>query len=106
MTMCPLQVSATDADSGEGGTVTYSILSRNEEGIFTLDPVTGWLGVINGGKINRDLKPVYYLAIEATDGMWIYSENDQVCFIPKCVMLIIGYHSNQTHKNVHSYKYM
>lgn len=62
------QVSALDVDSFEGGQVTYSILSGNEDNIFQLDPKTGVLSVVNGLKIDEDTKPVYYLAIEAMDG--------------------------------------
>ncbi|KAL7060663.1 hypothetical protein AAHC03_09203 [Spirometra sp. Aus1] len=36
-------LSATDADEGPRGKVTYSIISGNEEGHFDLDEQTGWL---------------------------------------------------------------
>lgn len=38
-----LIVSASDKDSGIFGNITYKIASGNEEGIFGIDPLQGWL---------------------------------------------------------------
>ncbi len=57
-------VSATDPDSGD--TLTYSIISGNEDGKFTIDGTTGEITV--EGALDRETADTYTLTVEVDDG--------------------------------------
>ena len=58
---------ATDADSGVNMDITYTI-QLPDFGIFTLDPTTGILSIMDNTDINRETIDEYQLIIVATDG--------------------------------------
>lgn len=58
------------------GTVTYSIWSGDEEGIFLLELTSGQLSVDSGAGLDYNKQDVYTLMIRATDG-WLKLENMQ-----------------------------
>lgn len=60
-----LHVIAIDRDSRDNGRVSYSILSGNEDGAFSLDPVSGILAVTR--PLDRESKNQYTLNVTATD---------------------------------------
>ena len=59
-------VSAVDLDSGNLGTVTYSIESGNNNNAFTIHPTSGL--VATAGALDRELQDLYQLTVLATDG--------------------------------------
>ncbi|KAM3963659.1 dachsous cadherin-related 1 [Aphomia sociella] len=59
-------VSATDADSGRFGTVTYRIVSGNDNDVFRIDRSTGEILVTKPALIQANGK--YDLEVSATDG--------------------------------------
>jgi protocadherin-16/23 len=61
-----VSVSATDADSGRFGTVTYRIVSGNDNDIFRIDRTTGEILVTKPSLIQANSK--FDLEISATDG--------------------------------------
>ncbi|XP_059202201.1 protocadherin-20 [Centropristis striata] len=63
--MSLLQVSASDADSGYNGRVTYS-LDKHTSTIFNIDPVTGQLCV--SASLDREQQSVHKLTVFARDG--------------------------------------
>ncbi|XP_055710433.1 cadherin-87A isoform X2 [Phlebotomus papatasi] len=60
-----LQVTATDPDEGDAGTVKYFILSGNDAGMFRLDPNTG---ILYPAIELSHKKGHYHLHVEARDG--------------------------------------
>ncbi|XP_055683308.1 cadherin-87A isoform X2 [Lutzomyia longipalpis] len=60
-----LQVSATDPDEGDAGTVRYYILSGNDAGMFRLDSSTG---ILYPAIELSHKKGHYHLIVEARDG--------------------------------------
>ena len=58
---------ATDADSGVNKNITYTI-QGTDFGIFTLDPTSGILSIMNNTNIDRETIDEYQLIIVATDG--------------------------------------
>lgn len=61
-----VSVSATDADSGRFGTVTYRIVNGNDNDIFRIDRSTGEILVTKPSLIQANSK--FDLEISATDG--------------------------------------
>ncbi|XP_021205801.2 protein dachsous isoform X1 [Bombyx mori] len=59
-------VSATDTDSGRFGTITYRIISGNENDIFRIDRSSGEILVTKPALIDKDKK--FRLEVSATDG--------------------------------------
>uniref|UniRef100_A0A4W6DSJ8 Cadherin domain-containing protein n=1 Tax=Lates calcarifer TaxID=8187 RepID=A0A4W6DSJ8_LATCA len=59
-----LQVSASDADSGHNGRVTYS-LDKHTSTIFNIDSVTGQLSV--SASLDREQQGIYNLTVFAQD---------------------------------------
>ena len=62
------QVSATDVDTSDGGRITYSIASGNQDDIFQIDAASGQLKVVQGQLIEYTSNAEYRLIIKATDG--------------------------------------
>lgn len=61
-----IQVIATDADEGIDGDITYSITSGNNEGLFSVDPLSGDVTLV--GELDKESKTYYVITITATDG--------------------------------------
>ena len=61
-----LSVSATDADFGANGNITYQILSGNSLGIFDLDSLSGRL-VIIAGSLDAETSLSHSLQVQASD---------------------------------------
>jgi hypothetical protein len=59
-------VSATDGDL-PAQTVTYSIVSGNEAGAFTINAATGQITVADSTPLNFETTPVFTLQVRATD---------------------------------------
>jgi protocadherin-16/23 len=60
------QVSAADADSGDNGRVSYTIIGGNTGSAFVIDPPT--TGIVKTNVIlDREITPQYKLEIEAAD---------------------------------------
>ena len=57
-------VSATDPD--EGDTVSYSITTENEDGVFEIDGSTGEIAV--AGEMSHYETPIHTLTVQASDG--------------------------------------
>ncbi|XP_030648027.1 protocadherin beta-16-like [Chanos chanos] len=68
-----LTVSATDADEGVNGEVTYEFghISRDVSKLFTLDSKTG--NVVLNGTLDFEREPSYELGIKAKDGLGLAS---------------------------------
>jgi len=65
-----IQVSATDVDTGLGGMINrYAILAGNEDGHFTINETTGFIGlqIREGVGLDRETVEHYMLTIIATD---------------------------------------
>ena len=60
------QVKATDADYGNNSVITYSLLSREYGGKFSIDALSGNITII--GKLDRENTSEVTLRIQATDG--------------------------------------
>ncbi|MCF8379125.1 MAG: cadherin domain-containing protein, partial [Bacteroidales bacterium] len=58
-------VAATDPDIGQS--ISFSIMSGNPNGAFTINSSTGLLSVTNSAEIDFELNPVFNLIIEVTD---------------------------------------
>ncbi|KAF7286531.1 hypothetical protein GWI33_004934 [Rhynchophorus ferrugineus] len=74
-------VSATDADSGKFGTVTYRIVAGNENGLFRIDRNTGEIFVNRPHQLSTRNQPYHRLNISATDGANLKSLKDAEVFI-------------------------
>ena len=61
-----IAVSATDADSGRFGTITYRIVNGNENDVFRIDRSTGEILVTKPALVQANLK--FDLEVSATDG--------------------------------------
>ncbi|KAH0616155.1 hypothetical protein JD844_027065 [Phrynosoma platyrhinos] len=61
-----LQVYAASRDIEANAEITYSIISGNEHGKFSIDSKTGAIFII--GDLDYESSPEYYLTVEATDG--------------------------------------
>lgn len=61
-----IAVSATDADSGRIGTVTYRIINGNDNDIFRIDRATGEILVTKPALVSNNAK--FDLEVSATDG--------------------------------------
>ncbi|XP_031549953.1 protocadherin Fat 4-like isoform X4 [Actinia tenebrosa] len=61
-----LKVNATDSDSGNNGTVIYSITGGNGEDRFSIENTTGIITLAS--ELNRETTPQYTLTIQAYDG--------------------------------------
>ncbi|XP_044311184.1 protocadherin Fat 1 isoform X1 [Varanus komodoensis] len=61
-----LQVYAASRDIEANAEITYSIVSGNEHGKFSIDSKTGAIFII--GSLDYESSPEYYLTMEATDG--------------------------------------
>ncbi|XP_015819377.1 protocadherin Fat 1a isoform X4 [Nothobranchius furzeri] len=61
-----LRVLAASRDADAGGEISYSIISGNEHGLFSVEPHTGDIFVIEG--LDYELSHEYYITVEATDG--------------------------------------
>ena len=61
------QISASDADTGRNGRVTYAIIGGNIENAFVIDPPN--TGIVKTNFIlDREIHAAYRLEIEAVDG--------------------------------------
>lgn len=74
-------VSATDADSGKFGTVTYRIAAGNENGLFRIDRNTGEIFVNRPHQLSTRNQPYHRLNISASDGGNLKSLKDAEVFI-------------------------
>ncbi|XP_063314156.1 protocadherin Fat 1 isoform X2 [Pelobates fuscus] len=61
-----LQVYATSRDIEVNAEILYKIISGNEHGKFSINPLTGSIFVIE--HLDYEASPEYYLTVEATDG--------------------------------------
>ena len=61
-----VRVSATDADVGINGKVTYSIVNGNKGSVFSINANSGQLTLV--GPLDREVTPEYTLTVLATDG--------------------------------------
>ncbi|XP_076001621.1 protocadherin Fat 1a isoform X2 [Genypterus blacodes] len=61
-----VRVQAASRDTEASGEISYSIISGNEHGMFSVDPHTGDVFVIE--PLDYEISHEYYLTIEATDG--------------------------------------
>ncbi|XP_053559873.1 protocadherin Fat 1 isoform X2 [Bombina bombina] len=61
-----LQVYATSRDIEANAEITYKIISGNEHGKFSINPLTGVLFIIES--LDYEMSPEYYLTVEGTDG--------------------------------------
>ncbi|XP_028271337.1 protocadherin Fat 1a isoform X3 [Parambassis ranga] len=61
-----LRVQAASRDTDDNGEISYSIISGNEHGMFSVDPRTGDVFVIE--PLDYEVSHEYYITIEATDG--------------------------------------
>uniref|UniRef100_A0A665T5P9 FAT atypical cadherin 1a n=1 Tax=Echeneis naucrates TaxID=173247 RepID=A0A665T5P9_ECHNA len=61
-----LRVQAASRDTEANGEISYSIISGNEHGMFSVDPKTGDIFVIE--PLDYEASHEYYITIEATDG--------------------------------------
>ncbi|XP_019958668.2 protocadherin Fat 1a isoform X1 [Paralichthys olivaceus] len=61
-----LRVQAASRDTEATGEITYSIISGNEHGMFSVEPHTGDIFVIE--PLDFEVSHEYYITIEATDG--------------------------------------
>ncbi|XP_076056118.1 FAT atypical cadherin kugelei isoform X2 [Oratosquilla oratoria] len=61
-----VQVMAVDRDKGINGQVTYSIVSGNIGGVFSLNSMTGLVTLTR--PVERQVMPEYWLAIRGSDG--------------------------------------
>uniref|UniRef100_A0A8C5P6Y2 FAT atypical cadherin 1 n=1 Tax=Leptobrachium leishanense TaxID=445787 RepID=A0A8C5P6Y2_9ANUR len=61
-----LQVYATSRDIEVNAEISYKIISGNEHGKFSINPLTGAIFIIEG--LDYETSPEYYLTVEATDG--------------------------------------
>ncbi|KAG8014667.1 Protocadherin Fat 1 [Nibea albiflora] len=61
-----LRVQAASRDADANGEISYSIISGNEHGMFSVDPRTGDIFVIE--PLDYEVSHEYYITIEATDG--------------------------------------
>jgi uncharacterized delta-60 repeat protein len=59
-------VAAFDADSRD--TLTYSITTGNDDGVFTINSSTGEIAVFDNSKLNYDTTPYYTLTVQVSDG--------------------------------------
>uniref|UniRef100_H2YCE5 Cadherin domain-containing protein n=1 Tax=Ciona savignyi TaxID=51511 RepID=H2YCE5_CIOSA len=59
---------AYDVDSGDNGRVTYSIVSGNDDSIFTISPLDGELRIAHGVELDREQRSDYNVTILAMDG--------------------------------------
>ncbi|XP_050303550.1 protein dachsous [Anthonomus grandis grandis] len=74
-------VSATDADSGKFGAVTYQVVAGNELGIFRIDRNSGAIFVNRPHQLSTRSHPYHRLNISATDGGSLKSLKDAEVFI-------------------------
>uniref|UniRef100_A0A672IB29 FAT atypical cadherin 1a n=1 Tax=Salarias fasciatus TaxID=181472 RepID=A0A672IB29_SALFA len=61
-----VRVQAASRDADANGEISYSIVSGNEHGMFSVDPRTGDIFVIE--PLDYEASHEYYITIEATDG--------------------------------------
>uniref|UniRef100_A0A8C6T616 Cadherin domain-containing protein n=1 Tax=Neogobius melanostomus TaxID=47308 RepID=A0A8C6T616_9GOBI len=66
-----LKVSATDADAGVNGEVTYDLGHNSKSDVFSIDSQTGEIRV--NGQIDFEEKASYELRVEANDGLGLSS---------------------------------
>jgi hypothetical protein len=59
-------VSGSDAD---GDSLHYGIISGNESGAFTINPITGEIIVIDSSKLDYETQTTFVLKVEASDTM-------------------------------------
>jgi VCBS repeat-containing protein len=57
-----------DATDLDGDDLVFSIISGNEDGAFSIDPVTGIVTVANGDALDFNAKAEHRLVIEVSDG--------------------------------------
>lgn len=74
-------VAATDLDSGKFGTVTYQIVSGNENSLFRIDRNTGELFVVHPSLLSSRSQSRYRLNVSAADGTGLASESDAVVYV-------------------------
>jgi hypothetical protein len=70
------KVTATDEDAGD--TITFGIVSGNEEGIVTLDPQSGKLVVVKDFAFDYEQQEFYTFVISATDSENLSSTTEVV----------------------------
>ncbi|XP_033985117.1 protocadherin Fat 1a isoform X1 [Trematomus bernacchii] len=61
-----LRVQAASRDTDANGEISYGIISGNEHGMFSVDPRTGDVFVIE--PLDYEVSHEYYITVEATDG--------------------------------------
>jgi hypothetical protein len=62
-----LRVTATDADSGDNGLITFKISGGNEQQKFAIDPDLGDIYVNDA--LNREMVDIYQLVVVASDNV-------------------------------------
>ncbi|MEM9003636.1 MAG: cadherin domain-containing protein, partial [Cyanobacteria bacterium P01_F01_bin.86] len=58
-------VMATDPDAGD--TLTFSIISGNDNGAFAIDPASGQITVANSDALNAEVQQQFQLEVQVTD---------------------------------------
>ena len=61
-------MSATDADSGSNGIISYSLLDGENSDYFHIDPESGSLEVLNGSQLDYSIQNSFILNVMARDG--------------------------------------
>ncbi len=51
-----------------GNNLTYTIISGNASGVFTIDPATGIITVADGSKLDYETTPTFVLVVRASNG--------------------------------------
>jgi len=65
-----LAVTATDADFGSNGSITYSLKNvsmRNNQPLFTIDAHSGLVSTMQNDALDREIDPEYQMVVVAKD---------------------------------------
>ena len=63
----PFSVRVGAFDPNPGDVLTYSIVSGNDDGRFTIDPLTGVITLSDGGTLDYESQSSYALVVQVTD---------------------------------------
>eukprot|EP00795_Rhopilema_esculentum_P002535 gene2535-730_t len=68
-----VNISATDADTGQNAIIRYEIVGGNEDGSFAVSNKDGFASLIVTSRVDREKKASYHLSVMAIDGGIPYS---------------------------------
>ena len=68
MILLLFQLTATDADSGSNGIISYGLLEGENSAYFHIDPENGSLEVLNGSELDYSIQNTFILNVKAKDG--------------------------------------